>query len=100
MSSILAALQKSKQAKQQEQLELAQRVEYPEIGYYKYCNGVDGKDGYFIGKNQFISHLRSIGIGIEMIEELLSESVINREFFSYYFESIYNEAHKENKNIA
>lgn len=96
--SILAALSKAKEQKQQEQIELASKIEYPEIGCWKFINGVNIKDGEYIGKDQFTWLLKCLGIGQEMIEELLMEDVRNREWFLDYFESIYNEAYKQNIN--
>lgn len=94
--SILDALNKAKEQKQQEQVEFAGKVELPEIGYWKFINGVDSKDGEYIGKDQFKWTLKSLGIGKEVIEELLDEDVRNREWFLDYFESIIKDAYEFN----
>jgi hypothetical protein len=94
--SILAALNKAKEKKVIEQIELAGKIEFPENSYWKFVNGEDGKDGYFIGKKQFKSSLRFLGVGIEIIDELLLESVTSREFFLGYFDKQINIAQLSN----
>jgi hypothetical protein len=95
--SILEALNRAKEKKVVEQIELAGKIELPENSYWKFVNGVNSKDGEFVGKEQFKSSLRFLGIGQEMINELLLEPVTNRYYFLNYFESKINDAYILNK---
>jgi len=86
--SILAALQKSKQAKQQELEQVALKKQSPEDSYWKYKNGVDGKDGYFIGDDGFRFSLQLCGLDDTLIEDWLTYQIDERERILDYYNEI------------
>jgi hypothetical protein len=79
--SIIAALNKAKEQKQQEQsAQLQTAEEQPENSYWKVLNGV-----WYIGNEGFKCSLQLIWLCDEMIEDLMLEDKKERENLLDYF---------------
>lgn len=84
--SILSALSKAKQQKKQElEEQLSSSEQKPDNSYWKFKNGINSKDGWFIGDDGFKSSLQIIGLCDEMIDDLMLEDKKERENLLDYF---------------
>lgn len=79
--SILLALNKAKEQKQQElESKLQIAAEQPDNSYWKVLNGI-----WYIGNHGFKSSLQLIGLCDEMIDDLMFEDKKERENLLDYF---------------
>lgn len=87
MSSILHALNKAKEQKQQELEKFIQIAdEQPDNSYWKVLNGI-----WYIGNDGFKSSLKIIGLDNDLIEDLMLEDKKERGNLLDYFNRVMND---------